>query len=301
MADVNTAWLHNLKEQIDAIPDCRSLNKLIAFLRDKFNQLIEDLLNQISKLVGMIVPPTSLAKVIKYLKNLATQYLGPYLMAIRQLAQIIKAFAEILQAIQSKLANLHCSISSSDIISQLKTDLTSAAYRKLYGGNSTLSQLASIYTKLKSGIPPLNIIAQGFGVSIEALPTIANEYGGTLPFMSKMLDKYQPASIPAAPSIPTIVSPTDIPLEHPAPTIEEISTNIGSSHGGTTLVITGTGFLPDVTVTIGDVLCDNINLLDEYHIQCTTPALSTGFPYSIVVTNTDGQSVTLDQAFNVID
>ena len=301
MADVNTAWLHNLKEQIDAIPDCRSLNKLIAFLRDKFNQLIEDLLNQIAKLVGMIVPPTSLAKVIKYLKNLATQYLGPYLMAIRQLAQIIKAFAEILQAIQNKLANLHCSVSSSDIISQLKTDLTSAAYRKLYAGNSTLSQLASIYTKLKSGIPPLNIIAQGFGVSIEALPTIANEYGGTLPFMSKMLDKYQPASIPAAPSIPTIVSPTDIPLDNPAPTIEEISTNIGSAAGGTLLVITGTGFLPDVTVTIGDVLCDSIELTDENHIQCTTPALSTGFPYSIVVTNTDGQSVTLDQAFSIID
>jgi hypothetical protein len=301
MADVNTAWLHNLKEQIDAIPDCRSLNKLIAFLRDKFNQLIEDLLNQISKLVGMIVPPTSLAKVIKYLKNLATQYLGPYLMAIRQLAQIIKAFAEILQAIQNKLANLHCSVSSSDIISQLKTDLTSAAYRKLYAGNSTLSQLASIYTKLKSGIPPLNIIAQGFGVSIEALPTIANEYGGTLPFMSKMLDKYQPASIPAAPSIPTIVSPTDIPLDNPAPTIEEISTNIGSAAGGTLLVITGTGFLADLTVTIGDVLCDNIELTDLNHVQCTTPALSTGFPYSIVVTNTDGQSVTLDQVFSVID
>ena len=301
MADVNLTWLNNLKEQIDAIPDCRSLNKLIEKLREKFQELIEDLLNQISKLVGMIIPPTSLAKVIKYLKNLATQYLGPYLMAIRQLAQIIKAFAEILQAVQNKLANLHCSITPQSVINQLKTDLTSAAYRKLYAGNSTLSQLANIYTKLKSGVPPLNIIAQGFGVSIEALPTIANQYGGTLPFMAKMLDKYQPASVPAAPTMPTIVSPTDIPLDNPAPTIEEISTNIGSAAGGTLLVITGTGFLPDVTVTIGDVLCDSIELTDENHIRCTTPALSTGFPYSIVVTNTDGQSVTLDQAFSIID
>lgn len=301
MADVNVEWLKNLKRQIDAIPDCRALNQLIGFLRDKFNQLIEDLLNQIAKLVGMIIPPTSLAKIIKYLKNLATQYLGPYLMAIRQLAQIIKAFAEILQAIQNKLTNLQCSITPQAIISQLKTDLTSAAYRKLYAGNSTLGQLAGIYTKLKSGIPPLNIIAQGFGVSIEALPSIANEYGGTLPFMSKMLDKYQPVSVPNAPTMPTIVSPTDILLENPAPTIEEISTSTGSPSGGTLLVITGTGFLADLTITIGDVLCDNIEITDINHVQCTTPALSTGFPYSIVLTNTDGQSVTLDQAFNIID
>lgn len=301
MADINTEWLKNLKEQIEAIPDCRALNKLIAWLKEQFEQLIEDILNQIAKLMGLIIPPTSLAKIIKYLKNLATRYLGPYLIAIRQMVAMIKAFAEVLRAIQDKLDNLHCSISPASIINQMKTDLTSKAYQKLYSGNSSVSQLLDIATKLKNGVPPLSVIASEFGVSIDGLPAVAMQYGGTLPFMSQMLDKYQPAIVPSVPAIPTFVSPADIILENPAPTIEQISTNIGSAAGGTLLVITGTGFLEGVTITIGDAPCEDVEISSMNTVQCTTPALSSGFPYAIIVANTDGQSVTLDQAFNIID
>jgi len=297
MADINTQWLKNLKEQIEAIPDCKSLNKLIAWLKEMFMELIEDILEQIAKLVGMVLPPTSLAKIIKYLKNLATQYLGPYLAAIRQMVMMIKAFAEVLKAIQDKLANLHCSISASSIINQLKIDMQSKAYQKLYSGNSSLSQLLDIATKLKNGVPPLSVIASGLGVNIDGLPALANQYGGTLPFMSKMLDKYQPAVVPDVPAIPTFVSPTNIILENPAPTIDEISPLLGPT--GTRITITGSGFLEGVTVTIGDAQCDNVEITDMNHVHCDTPELSTGFPYAIVVANTDGQSVTLDQAFSV--
>ena len=296
MADINTQWLKNLKEQIEAIPDCKSLNKLIAWLKEMFMELIEDILEQIAKLVGMVLPPTSLAKIIKYLKNLATQYLGPYLAAIRQMVIMIKAFADVLKAIQEKLANLHCSISASSIINQLKIDMQSKAYQKLYSGNSSVSQLLDIETKLKNGVPPLSVIASEFGVNIDGLPAVAMQYGGTLPFMSKMLDKYQPAIVPDVPAIPTFVSPTDIILENPAPTIAEDGIVPSSGRYQTLITITGSGFLEGVTVTMGDVECGNVEIING-HIECTVPGLVTGFPYAITVTNTDGQSATLDQAF----
>jgi hypothetical protein len=295
MADVNTAWLNNLKEQINAIPDCNSLNKLIAWMKEMFQELIDNIVNQIAKLVGLIIPPTSLSKIIKYLKNLATQYLGPYLAAIRQLAQMIKAFAEVLAAIQNKLANLHCSISSKTIISQLKTQLTTAAYQKLYAGNSTLAQLTDIAQKLKAGVPTLDIIAQSFGVSKASLPAIADQYGGTLPFMSAMLDKYQPAEVPTVPSVTVPETPTEITLDNPAPTIESVYKTSGGGAGGPAagnsgVTINGSGFIDGATVTIGSE-CIGVQWLSATVLICVTEATPAGV-YDVVVTNPDGQSAT---------
>lgn len=300
MADVNTEWLKNLKKQIDAIPDCRALNQLIEFLKEQFQQLIDDILNQIAKLAGLIIPPTSLSKIIKYLKTMATQYLGPYIAAVRQLAQIIRAFAEVLQAIQSKLSNLHCSISPTEIVSQLKTQLTSRAYQRLYSGNSTLSQLADIYQRVRAGVPPLEIIANRFGVPVTGLPAIANQYGGTLPFMTKMLDLYQPAPVPPVPA-PTVPStPTEITLDNPAPTITSAEKTAGGGPGGpsagnTAVTINGTGFLSGATVTIGSE-CTDVIVVSSTEITCTTEATPIG-TYDVVVTNTDGQSATLLNAW----
>lgn len=295
MADVNTAWLNNLKEQINAIPDCQSLNKLIAWLKEQFQELIDDIVNQISKLVGLIIPPTSLSKIIKYLKNLATQYLGPYLAAIRQLAQMIRAFAEVLAAIQNKLANLHCSVSPATIVSQLKTQLSTAAYQRLYAGNSSLAQLTDLAQKLKAGVPPLNIIASQLGVSVDSLPAIANQYGGSLPFMSAMLDKFQPAVVPTVPVITVPETPTTITLDNPAPTIESVYKTSGGGAGGpaagnTGVTINGTGFLEGATVTIGSE-CVGVQLLSSTVLICITEATPIG-TYDVVVTNTDGQSAT---------
>lgn len=301
LEDVNTKWIDNLTKQIRALPDCKSLDKLIAWLREKFQELIEDILNQIAKLVGLIIPPTSLSKIIKYLKNLVAQYLGPYLAAIRQLASIIRAFARLLQAIQQKLQDLHCSISPARLINQLKTDLTSAAYRRLYDGPSTLAQLTDIAQRLRGGVPPLQIIADRFGVNINGLPTVAMQYGGTLPFMQKMLDTYQPVTVPDVPKIPAIVTPDELLLDKPAPTLDSLSTSFGAKAGGTPLTITGTGFLEGITVMIGETECTGVTLIDDTSVQCTTPPLATGFPYSVTVTNSDGQSATLDNAFNVTD
>ena len=297
MADVNTEWLKNLKLQIDAIPDCQALNKLIAYIKEFFQQLIDDLVDQIAKLLGLIVPPTSLAKIIKYLKNLATRYLGPYIMAIRQLAAMIKAFAEVLQAIQAKLAALRCSITGREIFNQLKNSLTTAAYQRLYSGNSTLTQLTSIYQRLQSGLPPLNVIATELGVPVDGLPAIANQYGGTLPFMSKMLDKYQPAPVPevVSPTVPS--TPTDITLDNPAPTIESAYKTSGggtssSTAGGTSVTINGSGFLEGVKVSIGSE-CTTVTLLSSTVIQYITESTPIG-TYSIIVTNPDLQEAKLE-------
>lgn len=300
MAEINTEWLKNLKERIDAIPDCRALNELIKYLREMFNELIEDILNQIAKLIGLIIPPTSLAKIIKYLKNLATRYLGPYLSAIRQMAQMIKAFADVLAAVQNKLANLKCSISPQAIFNQMKIDLTSKAYAKLYSGYPTVGQLFDIAVKLKNGIPPLSIIASSYGVNIDGLPAIANQFGGTLPFMSQLLDKYQPAPVPniVIPILPE--TPTEIALDNPAPTIDYLNTGSVDALGGTALVITGTGFLTGPSVKISEVDCENIVLDSNTQISCSSPVLPIGSGYSLTVTNTDGQSATLPNSITAI-
>lgn len=318
MAGVNVEWLKNLKKQIDAIPDCRALNELIKFLKEIFEQFIMDILNKIAKMVGLIIPPTSLSKIIKYLKNLAMYYLGPYLAAIIQLAQIIKAFAEVLKAIQEKLSNLHCSVSPKAILNQMKESLKSKAYEKIYGGKSSLGQLLDIATKLKGGVPPLNIIASSFGVNIDGLPALADQYGGTLPFMQKMLEKYEPATVPEAPTMPIIPIPnTEVPLEAYAPTIDWISTNIGLIGGqyrniqlGTVIYITGSNFREDVSVYFGELLAPGVNTpngqtvrLSSTLLRCVTPlGGSVGFPVDIrVINNEDLQEVVVVNAFSYVD
>jgi len=209
-------------------------------------------------------------------------------------------FAEVLAAIQNKLANLHCSVSPATIVSQLKTQLSSAAYQRLYAGSSSLAQLTTLAQNLRAGVPPLNIIASQLGVSVDSLPAIANQYGGSLPFMSAMLDKFQPAVVPTVPVITVPETPTTITLDNPAPTIDSAAiTSIGgttsTSAGGTSVTIIGTGFLTGATVTIGSE-CTDVIVSSASSITCVTDATPIG-TYDVVVSNNDGQSATLLNAW----
>ncbi len=81
------------------------------------------------------------------------------------------------------------------------------------------------------------------------------------------------------------------------PTITGVSPSSGSPAGGTTVTITGSGFFPGLTVTFGttQAVSATITLTSTNTIHVTTP-VGTG-AVSVTVTNPDGQSATLVNAF----
>lgn len=82
---------------------------------------------------------------------------------------------------------------------------------------------------------------------------------------------------------------------NPAPTVTAVNVNTGPATGGTTVTVTGTGFLTGATVLFGSTLATNVTRLSATQIRCDTPA-GTG-AVAVTVTNTDGQSGQLASAF----
>jgi fibronectin type 3 domain-containing protein len=89
-------------------------------------------------------------------------------------------------------------------------------------------------------------------------------------------------------------------LANPAPAISSVSPNKGVLTGATSVTITGTGFLSGVTVTLGGTAATNINVVSATSITATTPAHALG-AVDLVVTNNDGQSVTLAGGFTYVN
>jgi len=71
-----------------------------------------------------------------------------------------------------------------------------------------------------------------------------------------------------------------------------------TTDGGTNLTLTGSGFAPGATVTIGGVIGLDVNVVDDGHITLTTPMLPPGFA-TIVVTNPSGATATATNAVRV--
>ena len=83
---------------------------------------------------------------------------------------------------------------------------------------------------------------------------------------------------------------------NPAPTVSSIAPSSGSTSGGTSVTITGTGFLTGATVKIGGTAATNVVVANSTSITATSAAHSAGSG-SVVVTNTDGQSGTLASGY----
>ncbi|MGH9502233.1 MAG: galactose oxidase-like domain-containing protein, partial [Terriglobales bacterium] len=83
---------------------------------------------------------------------------------------------------------------------------------------------------------------------------------------------------------------------NPAPTVSAITPNSGTANGGTPGTITGTGFLTGATVEIGGTSASGVTLVGSTSITATTPAHAAG-AVSVVVTNTDAQSGTLNNGY----
>ncbi|HEX7829884.1 MAG TPA: fibronectin type III domain-containing protein, partial [Thermoanaerobaculia bacterium] len=83
---------------------------------------------------------------------------------------------------------------------------------------------------------------------------------------------------------------------NPAPTVSNVTPNSGSASGGTSVTITGTGFLAGATVTFGGSSASSVSVNNTTSITCTTPAHSAG-AVTVIVTNTDAQSGQLSNGF----
>jgi hypothetical protein len=85
-------------------------------------------------------------------------------------------------------------------------------------------------------------------------------------------------------------------VSNPAPTVGSITPNAGPIVGGTSVTITGSGFLAGATVTLGGTAATNVNVVGSTSITATTPAHVAG-AVSVVVTNTDAKSGTLTNGY----
>jgi Domain of unknown function (DUF1929)/IPT/TIG domain len=91
----------------------------------------------------------------------------------------------------------------------------------------------------------------------------------------------------------TYVAPT------PAPTVSSLTPTSGTTNSGTNLNITGTGFLAGATVKVAGTAAGSVNVISSTSMTATAPAHAAGL-VSIVVTNTDGQSGTLNNAYTYV-
>lgn len=74
-----------------------------------------------------------------------------------------------------------------------------------------------------------------------------------------------------------------------APTITAVSPTQGSSEGGNTVTIDGTGFFPGATVTIGGQPCTNVTIVSPSQLTCVSSAGAPGAS-DIVVTTSEGSA-----------
>jgi hypothetical protein len=80
--------------------------------------------------------------------------------------------------------------------------------------------------------------------------------------------------------------------------IGTISPSTASASGGTTLTIRGSGFQSGTTVSFNGKSA-TVSFKDVNTLSVVTPALTVG-PQQIVITNPDGQTISLDAAITAI-
>lgn len=89
---------------------------------------------------------------------------------------------------------------------------------------------------------------------------------------------------------------TTPPIVSPAPTVTSVTPNSGTTNGGTSVAIAGTGFLAGATVRLGGTAATTQTVVNSTLITATTPAHAAG-AVSVVVTNTDTQTGTLANGY----
>jgi Galactose oxidase-like, Early set domain/IPT/TIG domain/Glyoxal oxidase N-terminus len=82
----------------------------------------------------------------------------------------------------------------------------------------------------------------------------------------------------------------------PAPTVSAIAPSSGSSNGGTSVNLTGTGFQTGATVKLGGTAAASVTVVNSASITATTAAHAAG-AVNVLVTNPNGQNGTLTNGY----
>ena len=85
----------------------------------------------------------------------------------------------------------------------------------------------------------------------------------------------------------------------PAPQLDSVNPDHGSTEGGTAVTLAGENFLSGADVQFGDSACQDIEVISATEISCLTPAGDPG-SVDVTVTNSDDQSDTLVEGFTYV-
>jgi FKBP-type peptidyl-prolyl cis-trans isomerase FkpA len=109
---------------------------------------------------------------------------------------------------------------------------------------------------------------------------------------------YGPSRYASVPPNATLIF--DIELVAVGPTVDAVDPASGPTAGGTSVTITGTGFLSGLTVTFGGTSATNITVVNSTSVTATTPANAAG-AVAVAVTNPDGLSGTRTGAYTYVE
>ncbi|NBU20509.1 hypothetical protein EBS43_03695, partial [bacterium] len=121
------------------------------------------------------------------------------------------------------------------------------------------------------------------GMSLEMLGRIRNEKDGSISCVPLRADSNPKSKLSVA------------SLSH-LPRLITISPPAGKRSGGTTVVISGRGFVPGVQVYFGDAPCVGLTLTDPNTIKCFTSGHTSG-NVDVVVVNPDTRCDILEDSF----
>lgn len=90
----------------------------------------------------------------------------------------------------------------------------------------------------------------------------------------------------------TLLSPIQSAFAAANPTVSNVSPNRGSTLGGTSITITGTGFSGTITVTVGGASATNPLVVNTTTATATTPAGTAGAQNVVLTRTSDNKSGT---------
>jgi hypothetical protein len=194
-------------------------------------------------------------------------------------------FMIILPAVDQFLSRYEFSHDSTTYTYNTGTWSSSSQYINIFAPNTAINSI----TLDGTSINPASFTSLG-STGYSYFRTASLAYGthtlvGAIPFGAVIYNYI--ANFQSAYGFPAGVSYSAAPAS--APTVTAVGPSVGTSTGGTSITITGTGFTGATGVTVGGAACTPFTVVSDTSITCTTPAGAAGTA-SVVVTTPDGSN-----------
>lgn len=106
---LNKQWIDNLADQLCNCEDCSALQAVVTKIENQLVSQMEANAKQISALASLTIVPTNLTSVINYIQNQVSLYTQQYANALIAQAQLVEAYALLIERITQKQWKLNCS------------------------------------------------------------------------------------------------------------------------------------------------------------------------------------------------